>query len=264
MDNRVDFTKYSLINEIAFQATAYLAKHCSYCQVDKQKVELSCYYLWRLVHGNDDDILSRIASTFADLGKARIEGLPNVVNIGSQQVHISQLIWSRLCVAAYFFYHDETAWQNLLFRKLEERVNVPQLRQDIQTAKSLIDDYCHDLQALSANTSVPKSQPAQVPEPQSASAPEPENVFSLAYQRTNDYQRLLEFLNAEKQDCSDSEWARYALAIYRCSNAFIKHPATFKKWLPDFCQMFGRDVKYQEPNKLDRTKNEKSVEAFLP
>ena len=70
-------------------------------------------------------------------------------------------------------------------------------------------------------------------------------------------------LKAEKEDCTDGEWARYALAIYRHKKVFIKHPSTFKSWLPVFCAMFGRDVNYQEPNKLDRTENQKDIEVFL-
>ena len=91
-----------------------------------------------------------------------------------------------------------------------------------------------------------------------------EDVISYVYRQTGDYSRLIEFLQAEKAECSDGDWARYALAIYRHKKAFQTRPSTFKNWLPVFCQAFGREVNYQEPNKLERTPSKKDIEPYLP
>ncbi len=90
-----------------------------------------------------------------------------------------------------------------------------------------------------------------------------ESVFSLRYRRTEDYNRLLQFLESERLDASDNDWARYALALYH-ANIFVHRPAGFTKWLPKFCELFGRDVTYREPSTLNRTKCQKDITAFLP
>ena len=94
--------------------------------------------------------------------------------------------------------------------------------------------------------------------------PKPEDIFNFAFQRTRDYRSMLEVLEAEKKDCSDIEWARHALTIYRHKYAFVKHPSSFVKWLSVFGKMFGRKVAYREPNKLDKGQNKVSLDPFLP
>ena len=74
---------------------------------------------------------------------------------------------------------------------------------------------------------------------------------------------MVDFLIAEREAASDIDWTRYALALYR-ANIFTHAPRSFTKWLPEFCRIFRREVPYQDPNKLDRAKSERSIEAFLP
>ena len=90
-----------------------------------------------------------------------------------------------------------------------------------------------------------------------------EDIFTLRYRRTEDYNHLLQFLEQERKNASDADWARYALAIYE-ADVFIHRPKGFNKWLPVFCQLFGREVAYQVPNKLKRTACERDISAFLP
>lgn len=89
-------------------------------------------------------------------------------------------------------------------------------------------------------------------------------VFTLAYLYKNESKLLVSFMRAEKETATDGDWARYALAIYEHKSIFICRPTGFTKWLPKFCQLFGRSVVYQEPNKLRRTKPAHSINAFLP
>lgn len=91
-----------------------------------------------------------------------------------------------------------------------------------------------------------------------------EATFTLAYLNSNEGKLLIGFLRSECEIATDGDWARHALAIYRHKKVFVKRPWGYTKWLPIFCTMFGRNVPYQEPNKLDRTKSQKDVEIFLP
>ncbi|MBQ7672334.1 MAG: hypothetical protein IJS49_04565 [Paludibacteraceae bacterium] len=264
----IDISMFTVIDEIALQKTRHLRKHYAFLRQGGTKEEASRFYLQRLVSDRIEEIPDRIVAVFAELGRAHFADQNDVQTIGSTQVHISQFVWGRMCVLAYFFFHDEPAWQNLLFRKLDEHITVPELAEDVLTAKGLIDEYYKERALLSGEA-------AAAPEPSSAmqiakeaatpaTTPKPEDIFSFSFQRTSDYQRMLEVLEAEKKDCSDIEWARHALTIYRHKYAFVKRPGGFSKWLAIFGEMFGRKVAYREPNKLDMNQNAVSLEPFLP
>ncbi len=93
--------------------------------------------------------------------------------------------------------------------------------------------------------------------------PNMDDVFSLRYRKTDDYGRLLDFLDNERKTASDGDWSRYALALYG-AKIFVNKPNSFKRWLEQFGKLFEREVAYQEPNKLRRSRCKKSIEAYLP
>ena len=268
MTTLIDISKFAVIDEIALQKTRYLRKYYTFSQRNGGKEEISFTYLRRLLPEHTEELPDSIARVFSDLGRVHLPGQNDLQTIGSTRVHISQFIWARLCVAAYYFFHDEPLWQDLVFRKLEERVQAPELAADILTAKALIDAHYRERALLSGKTNVPPTPPSAMEIATEAAKtdtnPKPEDIFNFAFQLTRDYRSMLEVLEAEKKDCSDIEWARHALTIYRHKNAFVKHPSSFAKWLSVFGKMFGREVAYREPNKLDLNKNAVSLEPFLP
>lgn len=268
MTTLIDISKFAVIDEIALQKTRYLRKYYTFSQRNGGKEEISFTYLRRLLPEHTEELPDSIARVFSDLGRVHLPGQNDLQTIGSTRVHISQLIWARLCVAAYYFFHDEPLWQDLVFRKLEERVQVPELAADILTAKALIDAHYRERALLSGKTNVPPTPPFAMEiateAAKTVTTPKPEDIFNFAFQRTRDYRSMLEVLEAEKKDCSDIEWARHALTIYRHKNAFVKHPSSFAKWLSVFGKMFGREVAYREPNKLDKGQNKVSLDPFLP
>jgi hypothetical protein len=248
MQNNVDFSQFGTLDKEVLKKTRRLGKYYTYCQINRQKVELSLFYLWKLIPEQDNEALSRISQVFSE-----VENLQN-----------AQLIWARLCVAARFFYHDHPKWQNLLFSKLEERIILPDLTTDIQTATALLDTYFTNLSELKKGAATkPATAPQQPSTPASKSKPKPEEVFHSAYQKTADYHRLLDVLEHEKNECSDCDWARHALEIYEYPNSLINPPSTFKKWLPIFCAMFGREVEYRDPCTLRRTESKTKLAPFL-
>lgn len=264
MNAIIDITKFAVIDEIALQKTRYLRKCYSFSQVNGEKEDVSCTYLRRLVCERNEEVPERISQVFSDLGRVHLTGQNDVQTIGSTRAHISQLIWARMCVAAYYYFHEEVVWQKLLFRKMEERIQVPELAADVQSAKALIDEHYRERALLSGTAPTISAEP-EIAAPVSAGKPRPnpKEVFHSRYNDTDDYHHLKTFLEQEKAECSDAEWARYALTIYNHRKVLIDPPATFRKWLTIFCDMFGRQVKYQDPNKLNRTKSKKSIESFL-
>ena len=160
MTTLIDISKFAVIDEIALQKTRYLRKYYTFSQRNGWKEEISFTYLRRLLPEHTEELPDSIARVFSDLGRVHLPGQNDLQTIGSTQVHISQLIWARLCVAAYYFFHDEPLWQDLVFRKLEERVQAPELAADIHTAKALIDAHYRERALLSGKTNVLPTPPS--------------------------------------------------------------------------------------------------------
>ena len=160
MTTLIDISKFAVIDEIALQKTRYLRKYYTFSQRNGGKEEISFTYLRRLLPEHTEELPDSIARVFSDLGRVHLPGQNDLQTIGSTQVHISQLIWARLCVAAYYFFHDEPLWQDLVFRKLEERVQAPELAADILTAKALIDAHYRERALLSGKTNVLPTPPS--------------------------------------------------------------------------------------------------------
>lgn len=91
-----------------------------------------------------------------------------------------------------------------------------------------------------------------------------EEIFLPIYTRTANCQMLINLLLDDRDKVSDTDWARYALTIYRCKKIFRHHPESFKDWLPKFCSLLGRDVEYRAPSDLNRTKCKTDISSFLP
>ena len=160
MTTLIDISKFAVIDEIALQKTRYLRKYYTFSQRNGWKEEISFTYLRRLLPEHTEELPDSIARVFSDLGRVHLPGQNDLQTIGSTQVHISQFIWARLCVAAYYFFHDEPLWQDLVFRKLEERVQTPELAADIHTAKALIDAHYRERALLSGKTNVLPTPPS--------------------------------------------------------------------------------------------------------
>lgn len=91
----------------------------------------------------------------------------------------------------------------------------------------------------------------------------PEEIFSMRFQRSEEYDKFLHFMEIERNETSNGDWARYALTLFR-AKIFVHSPKTFKSWLPRFGELFGRTVPYQDPNKLSRTTCKRDITAYLP
>lgn len=123
-----------------------------------------------------------------------------------------------------------------------------------------IDEWTKDEKALN------QSEINEAPKSSSEAKQEEtfENVFSYHFFHSEDFNRLHSFLCDARDKVSDVEWANYAFTLYKCPKIFIFAPKTFKSWLPRFCTLFGRDVTYRDPNKLQRTSPQKDISCYLP
>lgn len=91
-----------------------------------------------------------------------------------------------------------------------------------------------------------------------------ENIFTIDFLRSNYGVPLINFLRSEKEIASDTDWARHALAISEHKKILREKYRGFTEWLPRFCELFGRTVKYTEPNKLRKRASRHNINVYLP
>ena len=90
MQNNVDFSRFSILDEEVLKKTRRLGKYYAYCQINRQKVELSLFYLWKLIPGQDDEILGRISATFSEvMGEQNAQ----LICCGLMLIALIQAIW---------------------------------------------------------------------------------------------------------------------------------------------------------------------------
>lgn len=133
---------------------------------------------------------------------------------------------------------------------------------DFEEAAALLKE---ELIAPREELQVPKEE-LQVPKETAKTTPTEadfEATFSMRFRRTEEYGRLRHFMEQERTEASNADWARYALALYE-ADIFVRRPRTFKVWLPRFSMLFERKASYQEPNKLKRTACQRDIIAYLP
>ncbi len=142
MENKIDRTKYDDINLIV-KKTKYLRNIYSY--YNKEDVVL--FYLDKLIPEHDEDILARIEQVYEDMRK-NCHDEETSYSIKGRNVEFYQLHWAKLCIFAYFYYHGEPLWEQMIFDRLLQKVELEVLRDDIDTAQSKIDKYYKDRDAI--------------------------------------------------------------------------------------------------------------------
>ena len=207
----------------------------------------------------------------------KIRGLfANTIHSANPPVAKYQVVWGRICAWMYFFKYDDILWTRHILPLMIERRVCSAIREDIERAKKLVDEYnvrqnqIKDLissrkksQLLSTDNTNPNGKNIILSDkPHSEDL---EKVFTYNYRQTTSYNLLIDFLCDESKNASDADWARHALALYDNRRGFTRNiPASFKKWLRKFCDLFGREWKrYYEPKKLHETKIVSKVPTYL-
>jgi hypothetical protein len=147
-----------------------------------------------------------------------------------------------------------------MVKKLAQLGIVP--REDVKKQEEGLETAAQEV--LVAET--PKEDAVPVPAEEEVVVPTEadfEETFSMRFRRTEEYGRLRHFMEQERTEASNADWARYALALYE-ADIFARRPRTFKVWLPRFSMLFERQASYQEPNKLKRTACLRDITAYLP
>lgn len=163
MENRVDRSKLPVINERVFRRCPYFRTDNFDYKGQKLKDDASCHYLEKMIPEKDEDVFTRISDVWAE-----VSNLPEIPNFritdGDRRMYIHQCVWARMCVVAYFFYHDDPLWRSVLFAKLEEKCSDPTLSLEIRLAKLVIDDYYEEQNSLNPQTKEEKNKKSKASE----------------------------------------------------------------------------------------------------
>ena len=127
----------------------------------------------------------------------------------------------------------------------------------------------HELAYLQTQIQLLQAQEAQNLKQTMDNRPPLDKTFTYLYRKSDLFDKLVSFLmeEAERADRdADADWARHALVIFDQNPTILqKRPHTFKKWLKDFCKLFGRKwVRDYEPEKLRKTVKKSGAEVFMP
>ncbi len=260
METRIDRSRYSEIDLLCKKTKYY--RHLYFYLGDEDAV---LDYLEALIPENAGMIAVHVERLYDRMRKECHEEGEGTYSVCGERLEFYQMYWGKVCIYAYFYFHDDAMWQQMIIPELLKRVATAALRDDIETAQFKIDQHfrsCAGFQAMPQNAPAPALPTPDVTDFTITEA-DLEQTFSLRYRRTEDYKHLLQFLETERTEASNSDWARYGLALFR-ANIFANRPTTFKAWFPRYCELFGREVAFQMPNKLDRTACKKNIQVFLP
>ena len=117
--------------------------------------------------------------------------------------------------------------------------------------------YIEDIQPIAddVRTSVPSPDLTRL-----------EEYMSVQYRRSDNYRRLLDYLDAELHNpaCCPKDWARYALVIYNSGAMHnLQKPKTFAKWHETFCSIVGCEYIEYKPSQLNLDAHTQAIAAYF-
>jgi len=112
MENKICQEDYLIIEEIAIRKTTFL-KHipegiddCGY---------LSFKTLSEIITGDDTLIYKRIIMAHSQLSKISLGSQQFYRNSNPYMMKNSAIVWGRMYIIAYYFYHDDLMWKKQIF-----------------------------------------------------------------------------------------------------------------------------------------------------
>ncbi|MBQ6984195.1 MAG: hypothetical protein IJQ20_04625 [Paludibacteraceae bacterium] len=255
--------KRSAIKIEVFNRTSYLKLHMD---IDKEFLR-SLGIVQRILQTSDEELEDLIYGEYD-----KIRGAFNIAIEGSNPpTSMSQVLWGRIYTWLYLCRHDDPLWKEYLFPLMKERKMCATVAEDVSRCEKLIDDYLtRQIRINNLIRAKRMAQTADIPEQTTAPTSKPtkediEHLFTFNYRNSTSFSLLIDYLRDECLSASDADWARHALALYDNWRGFLKtKPSSFKNWLVDFCNLFGRTwTRDYEPKKLKSANKQSKVPSFL-
>lgn len=162
MNQLLDPSKYQRIYSIALDKSPWL--NTSDTDIDDGGT-VSFFVLSNIIYDDDDDdIIGRIIEAYSKIRDAN-QGRSVHVNVRGQRyaVSLTDVIWGRMCVIAYYFYHANPIWKDMGGHdKMVSMIKNTSILKAVNESIILIDNYYSDVETIKqkkAQQTSPVSQP---------------------------------------------------------------------------------------------------------
>ena len=155
MENKIDRSKYKDIDMLC-KKTKYLRHIYSYIGEE----DAALVYLDEMIPENDVEILERIERVYNKMREECHEVDGSTYSLRGEILEHYQMYWAKLCVFAYFYYHDDALWQQMIIPRLMQKVASAELRDDLETAQMKIDKFYKEREAI-LSFSQPSAKPKE-------------------------------------------------------------------------------------------------------
>lgn len=212
MENLLEPKKFKSIDLIVLSKSPWLNPIEQ--DIDKDG-KMSFFSLANIISGDDEEILERIEETYAILDRTTQRSIVHVIVNGQRYAAtMTEIIWSRMYVIAYYFYHDHLIWKNFgLFDKMFDMLNHGSVSNAVKECAAVIDRrYTEDKayqQKLAAQS----------------------NIKSDIVEYTPDLMRALQDVNCYKRKIEDIDWEQeLAHTLQFLSITYIEVPVAIWLW----------------------------------
>lgn len=161
MENLLDPSKYKRIHSIALDKSPWL--NTSETEYDENGV-ISFLALSKIISGDDNDIIGRIVDAYSTINDNYQDKRAYVYVRGQRYAaSLTEIVWGRMCVIAYYFYHADSLWKDMGgHNRMVAMIKNSSIQKAVKESIILIDNYYSDVEAIKqqkAQQTSPVSQP---------------------------------------------------------------------------------------------------------
>ncbi len=214
MDQLLDPSKYQRIYSIALDKSPWL--NTSDTDIDDEGT-VSFFVLSNIIYNDDDDIIGRIIEAYSKIRDAN-QGRSVHVSVKGQRylVSFTDMIWGRMCVIAYYFYHADPLWKDMGGHdKMLSMIKNTSIVKAVNDSIVLIDNYYSDVEAI-------KQKKAQ----KTSLTPEPKSNNNMP-----DVIQTMQDINVGKIAYTDIDWVLQIKTVLKLINLMpTKFPNVIWLW----------------------------------
>lgn len=207
MDQLLDPSKYQRIYSIALDKSPWL--NTSDTDIDDEGT-VSFFVLSNIIYNDDDDdIIGRIIEAYSKIRDAN-QGRSVHVSVKGQRylVSFTDMIWGRMCVIAYYFYHADPLWKDMGGHdKMLSMIKNTSIVKAVNDSIVLIDNYYSDVEAI-------KQKKAQ----KTSLTPQPKSNNNMP-----DVIQNVQDINAGKIAYTDIDWELQIKTVLKLINLMPTH-----------------------------------------
>lgn len=206
MENLLDPSKYNRIHSIALNKSAWLIANET--EFDDKGI-ISFLALSKIISGDDDDLIGRIIEAYSTISESN-QGQKVYAYVRGQRyaVSLTEILWGRMCVIAYYFYHADPLWKDMGGHdKMLSMIKNTSIVKAVNDSIVLIDNYYSDVEAI-------KQKKAQ----KTSLTPQPKSNNNMP-----DVIQTMQDINNGKIAYTDIDWKLQIKTVLKLINLMPTH-----------------------------------------